>query len=124
MMVSPTTPFQTITKAYSQADVKVIILCSQWGYFNYGFNGTIINKSLTIKTLYNTRAIISAYTWVGFTKTAGQTNVYQATYPNAKVLVDSTRKDAYGDYLALTKVTSLALRDSTVDSCFIDGTTV
>lgn len=59
-------------------------------------------------------------TW---TKTSGQTYVYQATRSNASRVVNAQERDAYGIPLEYRWVASVVLCDATEGSWFTDGTT-
>lgn len=123
--LTPGTALKKILTAYNKSDVKVIILCNERWYYANEFNGVItINKSVSLKTLYGAKAVLSNHNSTSWAKTAGATSVYQATRANASIVVDITRKDSFGDRLALKLVSSIAECDATDDSYFISGTTV
>jgi hypothetical protein len=122
--LTPNTALATILAAYNKSDVKVIILSSTRFSLAGGFNGTLIDKEITIKTRFGTRATLvnSAYpTWY---KTTGKTNVYERTQANTVKVVDTNRKDSLGEYIVLKKVNSIDECDITADSYFINGSNV
>lgn len=119
--LTPKTSFAHLLTAYNKPDVKVIVLCNT-ANFNYGFNGTVINKDLTIKTLYNSRQTIHNYIYADWVKTTGATNVYQQPGTNIYAVIDRKRKDEYGNFLGLSLANSVSDCDSKPDSCWIDST--
>lgn len=118
------TALQKVVTAYDKSDVDIITLCANRVNYNTGFNGTTVNKNITIKSYPGNKAILTNSTSASWSKTAGYSYVYQCTKSNTKAVVDVSRKNSSGDYLSLSSVASIAACDATADTYYTDGTTV
>jgi hypothetical protein len=122
--LTPETPLLTIWAALGKPDVDRVIV--KGGYYPRanGFASIAINRSVSIKAMTGEKVTISNSEDLTWTKTAGKTNVYQATRSAVKRVYDKTILDEFGDYKELQNVVSIDLVDSTQGSYFSDGTLV
>lgn len=133
-------PLLTIKSAFTKSDVDQVIIQQAgvqaangayiaWG--DFGWNGTTPTRSVSIIPANGSRVVFvgndttTPPTW---TKTAGLTNVYQATsvggVNHLNGPVDLKYLDGNGDFVITNKVASSAAVDATPNSYYYDGTSV
>lgn len=117
--LSPQTPLQTYAYAMSRTDVGEIKLK---GGNHYRYNAALptINKNINI-TSYDGTARLIAANKPSWTKTTGQTNVYQTAQLSTLKVIDLRFSDGDG-YLTYKEVSSLSAVNNTVNSFHVlDG---
>ncbi|MGX7596283.1 hypothetical protein ACWNS2_13710 [Planococcus plakortidis] len=122
--LSEGSPLRAIYAALQKSDVATIILADGHYPRLHGLAGFPINKPVNIIAKNRGKVTVSNSEDLTWTKTAGQTNVYQATRSSAGTVHDRAQVDENGDILSLTAVGSIGAVDSTPNSYFISGSTV
>lgn len=84
-------------------------------------------KTLTVPMIIESvygRSVSGTFDVLTFTKTGGQTNVYQSTRSNVQIVTNPLIRDVNGDYLRYTSVGSIAACDAAPGSFYTDNTTL
>lgn len=122
---------KTVTQALGKSDVDVVLCKGGTTYKltsgtvttfpNYSGARDVAVIAIGKPALMTTAANITSWTVDGVL-----TNTYESSSTSGTVVrvVDTARRDANGDYFALTNVASQALVDATEDSWFYDGANV
>lgn len=116
------TPFKTMSKAFEQENIGVI----------YVEKGLYTRKDLNIPTFDKSIQIIAVEEGVTFSlhdvlnwsKTSGQTNVYQANRSAVRNVYDANHADEFGDYKRYLNVSSLSECDNTPGSWYQEGSII
>lgn len=118
------TALKSIYAALQKTDVKEIIMASGY-YGDDSFNNAAITKSVSIKAAEGADVTVSS-TRLGlpWTKTDGQTNVYQTTRSLIGAVYDKSETDSDGDWLKLDLKGSITEVNGSPNSYFIDGSIV
>lgn len=126
---SQATPYRTLQKA--MADVaagggtQYNVIIVDVPYFNRdeaGFSGTITGKTVSIRSQYTKRTLVtssSVYTW-----TADGVGTYKATRSGVVGVADSGKPDHNGLPVALKSVASVAACQAEAGTFYADATTV
>jgi hypothetical protein len=126
-------PLKVIKTAYSKGDVADIVLLN--GFYTKLANintsgaqtGLGVSKAINISAENKGKAILLGGDPATWTKTDGQTNVYQATVAsitNLHAILDTTYLDSNEQLTKMALVASVALCDSTAGSYYAVDTTV
>jgi hypothetical protein len=125
------TPLKMIKTAYDKSDVGTIILLDGDYHFRANILGSgnffIIDKNINFIAKNSGKAHLYSGLNIGWTKTAGYTNVYEGNVGDtAKVVavIDSANANEYGEKMRYVKVNSLAECDATPNSMYTDATKV
>jgi hypothetical protein len=78
---------------------------------------------MVIESVYG-RAVTGTFDVLTWTKTSGQTNVWQAARSNVQIVTNTLLRDQNDDYLRYTNVASIAACDTQAGSWFTDNTTL
>lgn len=84
-------------------------------------------KTLTVPMLIEAaygRVITGTFDVIAFTKTGGQTNVYQSARSNVQIVTNPLIRDVNGDYLRYASVASIAACDALPGSFYTDNITL
>ena len=119
------TPLSNIQSAINKTDCEVVVICGGIYYHSkgYGSTGISVNKKLTIKAKEGTKPIIRCC-GTNFLYTLVDGTTYKTTRSGVGRVFDASRIDGNGDYLELTKKTSLDEVKSINNTYFIDGSDV
>ncbi|MFP7656074.1 hypothetical protein [Chryseobacterium proteolyticum] len=125
--LTPSTAVKTIAYARDTLGARNIILAAGIYWFDEHFKTFTDNNTTTSPLLVTCRTgfatFINAHKGTQYTWTANGT-CYQATRSNVVSVLDLTNKDERGAYKNLTKVTSIALCQSTANSWYTDNVTL
>ena len=119
------TPLPNIQSAINKTDCEVVIICGGIYYHNkgYGSTGISVDKKLTIKAKEDTKPIIRAcQTDFSYSLVDGTT--YTTTRSGVGRVFDASRIDDNGDYLELTKKSTLNEVKTNHNTYFISGSEV
>ena len=119
------TPLPNIQTAINKTDCEVVVICGGIYYHGKGYasTGISVDKKLTIKAKEGTKPIIRACVTNLSYELAGGTT-YKTTRSGVGRVFDSSRIDDNGDYLELTKKSTLNEVKSQPNSYFINGSEV
>lgn len=128
--LTPGTPLPNIQVAINKGDAETIIVGSGWYEHTHGYMATGIlidntKKPLTIKAKGDGDVYISANSYnLSFALENGYSNVYSAVRTGIGRVIDTKYKDDDGEFLELTKVSSISQVESTVNSYYTDNSKV
>lgn len=128
--LSPETPLSNIQVAIDKGDADTIIVGSGWYEHNHGYasKGVLINSSkkpVSIKAKGDGDVYISANSYnLSFSLEGDYTNVYSASRSGVGRVIDIKYKDNVGEFLELTKVSSIAEVENRANSYFTDNVKV
>lgn len=128
--LTPETPLSNIQAAIDKGDAETIIVGSGWYEHSHGYMSTGIlidsaKKPLSIKAKGDGDVYISANSYnLSFTLESGYSHVYSANRSNIGRVIDTKYKDSDGEFLELTKVSSVAQVETTVNSYYTDNSKV
>ena len=128
--LTPETPLSNIQVAIDKGDADTIIVGSGWYEHNHGYanTGILINsskKTVSIKAKGDGDVYISANSYnLSFSLEGDYTNVYSASRSGVGRVIDIKYKDNDGEFLELTKVSSIAEVENRANSYFTDNVKV
>jgi hypothetical protein len=116
-------PLKSVNTAALKVDVDIILAKS--GIVVRSECPGTVTRSMTIKAMPGADVIFSGHDVLTWTKTAGLTNVYQASKSSIATVFDASNLDANGDYSPVTRLlTSAAEVDATPNSYYKVGATI
>lgn len=128
--LTPETALTNIQAAIDKGDAETIIVGSGWYEHSHGYISTGIlidstKKALSIKAKGDGDVYISANSYnLSFALESGYSYVYSATRSGVGRVIDIKYKDSDGEFLELTKVSSISKVESTVNSYYTDNSKV
>lgn len=123
--LTPETALKYVNTARAKADVNTIIVASGYYTDETGFNGELtVNKSIAIIAAEGADVTISTARKLTWSKTAGRTNVYNATRSLTAAVYDAAVPDVNEDFTKLALVADVTTVDSTPGSYYIDESNV
>jgi len=125
------TAYRGIGQAISDASLSGIStrIFVRGGVYPRGFSfspsgpSVALGASITVEAVYG-RVETGTFDNLNWSKTSGQTNVYQAARSQVNLVINPTVKNDDGSYVTLRNVSSIALCDSTPNSYFTDNVTL
>ena len=100
------TALQSVKAAFDKSDCTVIKVAE--GFYNreQSMWGRTINKNLSIEALPGHDVLLTQVAKANWQPTEGRSGVYQTSSSNVQFILDINFKDANGDFLKLTKVST------------------